>query len=83
MLSADVFNSLNKNPVSALNELAQKQGKEVTFELVGQAKGGKNKFTVACKIGGHLYDAVSGPNMKEARRDACEAALKVCINNIT
>ena len=45
--------------------------------MVGEGRGGKNKFTVACRIGEHLYDAVGAPNMKEARRDASEAALKV------
>ena len=77
MLSCETFNALNKNPISALNEMVQKQGKEVLFEVLNEAKGGRNKFTVAVKIGNQMFDAVSAPNMKEARRDASDAALRV------
>jgi len=75
-LSADVFNALNKNPVSALNEMFQKKGEEVTYEVLNSGYGFKNKFTVAAKINGKLYDAVTCSSMKEARRDAADAALR-------
>ena len=76
MLSGATFDALNKNPVSALNELAQKNGKEVTFEILNQGKGFKNKFTVAAKVGERMFDAVCASNMKDARRDASDAALR-------
>ena len=77
MVSADVFNALNKNPVSALNELAQKNGVSISLELLCESKSSKSRFTVAAMVDGRMYDAVSAPNMKEAKRDAADAALKV------
>jgi len=77
MISADVFNALNKNPVSALNELAQKNGVSISFELLCESKSNQSRFTVAAMVDGRMYDAVSAPNMKEAKREAADAALKV------
>lgn len=79
ILSHETFNALNKNPVSSLNELAQKNGLEVTFEVLNEGRGHKNKFTVAAKIGDQLYDAVAASNMKDARRDAADAALRAIL----
>lgn len=77
LLSSDVFNALNKNPVSALNELVQKNGKTVEFVKLCESRSHKNKFTVAVKISGKMYDAVSASNMKDARREAADVALRV------
>lgn len=78
LLSKDVFNALNKNPVSALNELVQKNGMTIEFEKLNESRSQRNKFTVAVNISGKLYDAVTASNMKDARRDAADAALRVC-----
>ncbi|XP_066921097.1 double-stranded RNA-specific adenosine deaminase-like [Clytia hemisphaerica] len=77
MVSADIFNALNKNPVSALNELCQKNGRTVSFDLVAENRfNQKNKFTVAANVSGRMYDAVTASNMKDARREAADVALK-------
>ena len=76
-LTCDTFNALSKNPVSALNEMAQKNGVQVTFEVLNEGRGHRSKFTVAAKVGDRMYDAVTSSNMKDARRDAADAALRV------
>ena len=76
-LSCNPFNALNKNPVSALNETAQKNGAQVTFEVLSEDRGYRSKLTVAAKVGDRMYDSVTSSNMKDARRDAADAALRV------
>ena len=75
-LSSVTFAALNKNPVSAINEYAQKNGIPITFELLYEGKGGQNKFLVAVNMNGKMYNAVSAGNMKDARREAADVALR-------
>ena len=49
---------------------------ETVFEILNEARGGKNKFLVASKIGNKMYSAVSALNMKEARKEAADVALR-------
>ena len=78
MVSSDVFNALNKNPVSALNELCQKNGATVSFKLVSENNyDQKNKFTVAAVVNGAVYESITAPNMKDGKREAADVALKV------
>ena len=75
-LSSMSFTALNKNPVSAINEYAQKNQQPISFELLHEGKGGMNRFLVAVKLGGRMYDAVSAGNMKDAKREAADVALR-------
>ena len=75
-LSGVTFAALSKNPVSVLNEYAQKNKMEAVFEILNEARGGKNKFLVAAKIGNKMYSAVSAPNIKESRKEAADVALR-------
>eukprot|EP00112_Aurelia_sp_Birch-Aquarium-sp1_P005980 Seg1670.10 transcript_id=Seg1670.10/GoldUCD/mRNA.D3Y31 product="Double-stranded RNA-specific adenosine deaminase" protein_id=Seg1670.10/GoldUCD/D3Y31 len=75
-LSSVTFAALNKNPVSAINEYAQKNGMPITFDLLYEGKGGQNKFLVAVNMNGKMYNAVSAGNMKDARREAADVALR-------
>lgn len=78
MVSSDVFNALNKNPVSALNELCQKNGATVTLKRVSEnIYNQKNKFTVAAIVNGTMYESATASNMKDAKREAADIALKV------
>ena len=78
MVSSDVFNALNKNAVSALNELCQKNGCTVLFKRVSEnLYDQKNKFTVAAVVNGTMYESVTASNMKDAKREAADVALKV------
>ena len=78
MVSSDVFNALNKNPVSALNELCQKNGASVSFKQISEnMHNQKNKFTVAALVNGKLYDGATASNLKDAKREAADIALKV------
>ena len=78
MVSSDVFNALNKNPVSVLNELCQKNGATVSFKLVSEnIYDQKNKFTVAAVVNGTIYETVTASNMKDGKREAADVALKV------
>lgn len=78
MVSNDVFNALNKNPVSALFELCQKNGVSVSLKLVSEnIHNQKNKFTVAALVNGQFYDSATASNMKDAKREAADMALKV------
>ncbi|XP_028399932.1 double-stranded RNA-specific adenosine deaminase-like [Dendronephthya gigantea] len=70
------FTSINKNPVSALNNYAQKNRSEATFEIISQKTFGKPSFTVAAKLGKRLFTAVTAGNMKEAKRQAADVALR-------
>ncbi|XP_065051383.1 double-stranded RNA-specific adenosine deaminase-like [Rhopilema esculentum] len=70
------FTALSKNPVSAINEFAQRNQQPISFEILHEGKGGKNRFLVAVKLNGRMYDAVSAPNIKEARREAADVALR-------
>ena len=80
MVSSDVFNALNKNAVSALNELCQKNGSTVLFKRVSEnLYNQKNKFTVAAVVNGTVFESVTASNMKDAKREAADVALKVNI----
>ena len=82
MVSSDVFNALNKNPVSVLNELCQKNGATVSFKLVSEnIYDQKNKFTVAAVVNGTIYETVTASNMKDGKREAADVALKVIFFN--
>ncbi|CAB4021841.1 double-stranded RNA-specific adenosine deaminase-like [Paramuricea clavata] len=70
------FTSINKNPVSAFNNYAQKNKSEATFEIISQKTTGKPSFTVAAKLGKHMFTAVTAGNMKEAKRQAADVALR-------
>lgn len=70
------FASINKNPVSALNNLAQKNKAEATFEVISQKMVGKPSFTVAAKVGNRTFTPVTAGNMKEAKRQAADVALR-------
>ena len=70
------FTSINKNPVSAFNNYAQKNKSEATFEIVSQKTFGKPSFTVAAKLGNRKFTAVTASNMKEAKRQAADVALR-------
>ena len=70
------FTSINKNPVSAFNNYAQKNKSEATFEIISQKTFGKPSFTVAAKLGQRMFTAVTASNMKEAKRQAADVALR-------
>lgn len=70
------FTSINKNPVSAFNNYAQKNKSEATFETISQKTFGKPSFTVAAKLGNRMFPAVTAGNMKEAKRQAADVALR-------
>jgi double-stranded RNA-specific adenosine deaminase len=70
------FTSINKNPVSAFNNYAQKNKSEATFEIISQKTTGKPSFTVAAKLGKRMFSAVTAGNMKEAKRQAADVALR-------
>ena len=70
------FTSINKNPVSALNNYAQKNKTEASFEIISQKTIGKPSFTVAAKLGSRQFTPMTGSNMKEAKRQAADVALR-------
>ena len=70
------FTSISKNPVSAFNNYAQKNRSEATFEIISQTTFGKPSFTVAAKLGQRMFTAVTAGNMKEAKRQAADVALR-------
>ena len=70
------FTSINKNPVSAFNNYAQKNKSEATFEIISQKTTGKPSFTVAAKLGKRMFTAVTAGNIKEAKRQAADVALR-------
>ena len=80
-LSSMTFTALNKNPVSAINEYAQKNQIPISFELLHEGKGGANRFVVAVKLGGKMYNAVSAANMKDAKKEAADVALRDVLCN--
>lgn len=75
VLSSVAFAAINKNPVSALNEYVQKNRMELTFETLSQGRA----FAVAAKIDGKLFPAVEARNMKDARREAADVALRILL----
>ncbi|XP_046859187.1 double-stranded RNA-specific adenosine deaminase-like [Xenia sp. Carnegie-2017] len=72
----DCFTSINKNPVSALNNFGQKHKCVVTFETISQKTFGKPSFTIAAKVGERRFTAVTASNIKEAKRQAADVALR-------
>ena len=70
------FTSINKNPVSALNNHAQKNKTEATFVVVSQKMLGKPSFTIAAKVGNRTFPPATASNTKEARRQAADIALR-------
>ena len=70
------FMSINKNPVSALNNYAQKNKTKVTFVVVSQKMLGKPSFTIAAKVGNRTFPPATASNTKEARRQAADIALR-------
>ena len=75
------FVALNKNPVSAINEYAQRNHMPISFELVHEGKGGPNRFVMAVKLGDRMYNAVSAANMKDARKEAADVALREILSS--
>ncbi|XP_078366206.1 uncharacterized protein LOC144650414 isoform X1 [Oculina patagonica] len=75
VLSSVAYAAINKNPVSALNEYVQKNKMELTFETVSQGRA----FAIAAKINGKLFPAVEARNMKDARREAADVALRTLL----
>ena len=74
-LSSDAYAAINKNPVSALNEYVQKNKMELTFQTVSQGRA----FAIAAKINGKLFPAAEARNMKDARREAADVALRTLL----
>lgn len=72
VLSSVAYAAINKNPVSALNEYVQKNKMELSFETLSQ----RPTFAVAAKINGKLFPAANARNMKDARREAADVALR-------
>lgn len=72
VLSSVAYAAMNKNPVSALNEYVQKNRMDLSFETLGT----RPTFAVAAKINGKLFPAANARNMKEARREASDIALR-------
>eukprot|EP00794_Sanderia_malayensis_P016706 gene16706-18400_t len=70
------YAALNKNPISALNEYAQKNQIDLSFEVLNESRGGPNRFLVAVKMNGKMYNAASAGNTKDARREAADLALR-------
>ena len=83
LLSRVAYAAMNKNPVSALNELAQKNRKDVTFELVSQSRGNRPLFTVAAKVGDDIFPPITASNMKDAKREAADMALRMILGQST
>lgn len=75
LLSSDAYAAINKNPVSALNEYVQKNKMELTFQTVSQGRA----FAIAAKINGKLFPAAEARNMKDARREAADVALRTLL----
>ena len=75
VLSSDAYAAINKNPVSALNEYVQKNKMELTFQTVSQGRA----FAIAAKINGKLFPAAEARNMKDARREAADVALRTLL----
>ena len=74
-LSSVAYAAINKNPVSALNEYVQKNKMELTFETVSQGRA----FAIAAKINGKLFPAAEARNMKDAKREAADVALRTLL----
>lgn len=75
VLSSVAYAAINKNPVSALNEYVQKNKMELTFQTVSQGRA----FVIAAKINGKLFPAAEARNMKDARREAADVALRTLL----
>ena len=80
-LSGMVFTALNKNPVSAINEYAQRSHTPISFELIHEGKSKDNRFVVAVKLGDRMYNAVAAGNMKDARKEAADVALREILSH--
>ncbi|XP_029199446.2 LOW QUALITY PROTEIN: uncharacterized protein LOC114964269 [Acropora millepora] len=72
VLSSVAYAAMNKNPVSALNEYVQKNRMDLSFETLAT----RPTFAVAAKINGKLYPAANARNLKEAKREAADFALR-------
>ena len=72
VLSSVAYAAINKNPVSALNEYVQKNRMELSFETLST----RPTFAVAAKINSKLFPAANARNMKDARREAADIALR-------
>lgn len=75
VLSSVAYSAINKNPVSALNEYVQKNKMELTFESLSQGRA----FVVAAKINGKLFPSAEARNIKDARREASDVALRTLL----
>ncbi|XP_031551284.1 double-stranded RNA-specific editase Adar-like [Actinia tenebrosa] len=81
-LSKVVHSAINQNPVSALNEYAQKNRLDLTFEVINEGRNfNKPPFTIAVVLGGQMYPAATSSNMKDARREACDMALRALLGH--
>ena len=79
VLNKVTFSAINKNPVSTLNEYAQKNNMAVTFELIRQGRGNRPCFEMAAKVGSRLFPSVTASNTKDARREAADLALRTIL----
>ncbi|KAK3740898.1 hypothetical protein QZH41_007926 [Actinostola sp. cb2023] len=76
-LSKIVHSAINQNPVSALNEYAQKNRLELTYETINERKGfNRPPYTVAVVLGGQMLPSATASTVKDARREACDVALR-------
>lgn len=78
VLSSVAYAAMNKNPVSALNEYVQKNRMDLTFETLGT----RPTFAVAAKINGKLFPAANARNLKEAKREAADLALRSLLGQV-
>lgn len=79
-LSKVVHSAINQNPVSALNEYAQRNRLELQFEVINEGRSfNKPPFKIAAVLGGQMYPAATASNMKDARREACDMALRALL----
>ena len=79
VLNKETFSAISKNPVSTLNEYAQKNNMEVTFELIRQGRGNRPCFEMAARVGSKLFPSVTALSMKDARREAADLAMRTIL----
>ena len=79
-LSKVVHSAINQNPVSALNEYAQRNRLDLKFEVINEGRSfNKPPFTIAAVLGGKMYPPATASNTKDARREACDMALRALL----
>lgn len=79
-LSKEVHSAINQNPVSALNEYAQKNRLDLKLEVINEGRNfNKPPFKIAAVLDGQMYPIATASNMKDARREACDMALRALL----